>query len=239
MAVSKKIIIDNNKIDIVTTNYNSTFINNINRQGRKKHNYDLLTYKELKKCLNQKIKQLKQYDKTLNYIRDNNEFNVFVTIRGINPLGLKKFIDRVRKADKELQYVTLTSWSITSDLHYHIIFNTKLSKEQLENKLKGMDDQIIIIYNQKKLLRYFKKNLNFDTSYILKQIDNLELRDKQIEILSYAKILSYSKNIKHKPIEIKNPSQDQLQEIYNNSQYVDTIEYDNLDSTIQIDKFIK
>jgi hypothetical protein len=240
MATSKKIIfIDNNKIDIVTTNYNKDFINNINRQGRKKHDYELLSDEQLKRCINQKIKTLKQYNNKLNYIRDNNSFNVFITIRGINRLGLKRFIDRTRKADKNLAYVTLASWSIKMDLHYHIILNTSLSKKELEDKLKNIDAKIEIIYNQKKLLKYFKKNLNYDTIHILKQINNKELRSKQVEILNYSKILCYSRNIKHKPKIIKNPSQKQLQEVYNNATYLETIEYKNIDSTIQIDKFEK
>ena len=234
MATSKKIIIDNNKIDIVTTNYNKDFLNNINRQGRKKHDYELLSDEQLKRCIHQKIKTLKQYNNKLNYIRDNNDFNVFVTVRGINKIGLKKLLDRIRKADKNLAYVTLAAWSINMDLHYHIILNTSLSEKELNDKLKNIDSKIKIIYNQKKLLRYLKKNLNYDTIYVLKQVDNLELRDKQIEILNYSKILSYSRNIKHEPIIIKNPSQEKLQNIYN---YMETIEYKNLDSMIQIDKF--
>ena len=185
-----------------------------------------------------KIKTLKQHNNKLNFIRDNNSFNVFITIRGINQRGLKRFIDRIRKADNQLAYVTLACWSINMDLHYHIILNTSLTQEQLENKLKN-DGKIELIYNQKKLLRYFKKNLNYDTIYILKQIDNKELRDKQIEILSYAKILCYSRNIKHKPTVIKNPSHEQLQNIYATTTYIETIEYQNLDSTVQIDKFEK
>lgn len=237
MAVSKKIVIDNNKIDIVTTNYNKSFLDNINRTGRNKHDFELLNDKQFKKCLNEKIKTFKSYDKKLNYIRDNNKFNVFITVRGINKASLKKFLDRVRKADKELQYVTLACWSMAIDLHYHIIFNTSLSQKDIENKCKILDSKVENIYYQKKLLRYFKKNLNYDTIHILKQVDNLELKSKQIEILEYSKILSYSKGIKYKPITIKDPSQEQLQEVYNNNLYLETIEYNNLDSQIQIDKF--
>lgn len=238
MAVSTKIVINNNKIDIITTNYNSNFMNNINKKGRKKHDYELLSDKELKKCINQKIKTLKNYNKTLDYIKDNNEFNVFLTVRGINKLGLKKLLDRIRKLDSGLEYVTLASWSMEMDLHYHILLNTSLSQEQLEDKLKNLDGNIQDVYYSKKLYKYFKKNLNYDTIYVLKQVDNKELREKQIEILEYSKILSYSKNIKYKPIEIKNPNQEQLQQIYNNNTYLETIEYDKLDSSIKIDKFI-
>lgn len=237
MAVSKKIVIDNEKIDIVTTKYNSNFIQTRNNKGRKKHNFELLSDEQFKKCLNQKIKNLSSYDKTLNYIRDNNKFNVFITIRGINSRALKLFIDRTRKADSNLEYVTLASWSMDMDLHYHILFNTNLNEEQLKDKLKGTDADIQYIYNQQKLMQYFKKNLNYDTSYILRQVDNKELKDKQIEILEYSKILSYSKGIKYKPFEIKNPTQEQLEEVYNKATYLETIQYNNLDSNIQIDKF--
>ena len=239
MAVSKKIIINKENINIITTNYNKDFINNINRQGRKKHNYEMLDDNKFKKCLNQKIKTLKSYNKIIDYIKENNEFNVFLTIRGINKLGLKRLLDRIRKADKKLSYVTLASWSMEIDLHYHILLNTSLSKEQLKSKVKELDNNIQDIYYSNKLYKYIKKNLNYDTIYILKQVDNKELKEKQIEILDYSKILSYSKDVKYKPIEIKNPSQEQLQEIYNNSQYVETIEYNNLNSNIQIDKFIE
>ena len=186
-------------------------MNNINKKGRKKHDYELLSDKELKKCINQKIKTLKNYNKTLDYIKDNNEFNVFLTVRGINKLGLKKLLDRIRKLDSGLEYVTLASWSMEMDLHYHILLNTSLSQEQLEDKLKNLDGNIQDVYYSKKLYKYFKKNLNYDTIYVLKQVDNKELREKQIEILEYSKILSYSKNIKYKPIEIKNPNQDGVQ----------------------------
>lgn len=239
MGISKKIIINNNKIDIITTNYDNKFIDNINRKGRKKHNYELLNKEHFTRCLNQKIKTLKSYNKTLDYIQDNNNFNVFLTIRGINKLGLKRLLDRIRKADSNLSYVTLASWSVEMDLHYHILLNTSLSQEKLEDKVKYLDNNIQDIYYYKKLYRYIKKNLNYDTIYILKQVDNTELKEKQIEILNYSKILSCSKDVKYKPIEIKNPSKEQLEEIYSNAEYVETIEYNNLDSAIQIDKFIK
>ena len=239
MAISKKIVINNNKIDVITTNFNKNFINNINRAGRKKHNFEMLSDEQFKKCLNQKVKTLKSYNNKLNYIQENNKFNVFLTIRGINKHSLKKLLDRIRKADTGLSYVTLASWSVEIDLHYHILLNTSLSQEQLESKVKELDSNIQEIYYSKKLYKYIKKNLNYDTIYVLKQVNNEELKYKQIEILEYSKILSYSKDIKHKPIIIKNPSQEQLQEIYNSGkyEYQETIEYENLNSKIQIDKF--
>ena len=240
MAVSKKIVIDNDDIDIVTTVYNKDFLENINRDGRKKHDYNLISDKQFRKCLNQKIKNLNAHNKKLNYIRDNNIFNFYITIRGINALALKNFINRVRKADKELQYVTLASWSVTSDLHYHILFNSNLSKEQLQSKTKKFDIDIKIITNQKKLLEYFKKNLNYDTIHVLKHFDNLDFRNKQIEILEYSKILSYSQSIKYKPITIKAPAPEQVEMVYNKYTYLknDSFEYSNLDSTVRVDKFV-
>lgn len=110
----------------------------------------------------------------------------------------------------------------------------------MQSKLKNLDGNIQEIYYSKKLYNYIKKNLNYDTIHVLKQVDNEELKEKQIEILQYSKILSYSKNIKYKPITIKNPSEDILQDIYNNSDEYkrkETIEYINLDSKIKIDKF--
>lgn len=238
MATSTKIVKDNNKIDIIKTTYSNDFINNINRDGRKKRDYELISDEQFKKCLNQKIATLKAYNKTIDYIKNNNKFNVFLTVRSINKLGLKRLLDRIRKQDGDLKYLTLACWSSELDLHYHILLNTSLNKEQLQSKLKNIDENIQYIYS-KKLYRYIKKNLNYDTIHILRQVDNKELRDKQIEILSYAKILSYSKNVKYKPKEIKNPSQEQLLEIYNTEKYEydETIEYDKLDSSITIDKF--
>lgn len=236
--ISKKIIINKNNIDIVTTNYNKEFLNNINKQGRVKHNYALLSNKRFKKCLKNKIKTLKKYNNTLDFIRDNNEFNIFLTIRNINKQSLKRFVDRLRKTDKQLQYVTLASWSIKIGLHYHIILNTSLSSEQIIQKLKNENVKLENIYNKTKLVKYFKKNLNYDTIHILKQT-NAELKQMQIEILSYSKILTYSKGIKYKPVTIKNPADEQIKEIYNNSEYIETIEYNNLNSKIQIDKFVR
>lgn len=212
-------------------------MDNINRQGRTKRDYELISDYQFKKCLNQKIATLKSYNKTIDYIKNNNEFNVFLTVRGINKATLKRLLDRVRKQDSELKYLTLACWSSDLDLHYHILLNTFLDKEQLQSKLKEIDNNIQAIYYSKKLYRYIKKNLNYDTIYILKQVNNKDLKDKQIEILSYAKILSYSKNVQYKPTIIKEPTQEQLQEVYNNSTYLETIEYNKIDSQVQIDKF--
>lgn len=236
MATSIKIIKDNNKIDIITTEYNKDFTNHINRKGRNKHNFELIDDNQFKKCVYEKITRLKTYNKTLNYIKENNEFNYFLTIRGINKIALKKLIDRLKKADKDLSFVSLASWSISMDLHYHILLNISISETSIKRKLKDINYDLKEIYNKKKLFKYLKKNINFDTIYVLQQ-NNEEFKEKQIDILNYSKILSYSKNIKYKPTIIKNPNGDDLQEIYNNNKYLETIEYTKLSNKITIDKF--
>ena len=240
MATSKKIRIDKDNIDIITTTYNKEFLDSINRNGRVKHDFNLLNDERLVKSINQKVKTLKSYNNTIDYIKNNNEFNYFLTVRGINRFSLKKLFDRIRKQDPNLKFISLASWSVDSPLHYHILLNTNLSKSELNKRLEKLDSNLQQIYSNK-VHNYIKKNINFDTIHVLKQftkeLDNEELKSKVVEILDYSKILSYSKNIKHKPIEIKNPSKETLQEIYNNDTYLETIEYKNVDSHVQIDKF--
>ncbi|EOU1466882.1 hypothetical protein VOI00_003064 [Clostridium perfringens] len=238
MTISKKIIIDNNKINLIKTNYNEKFLNSINKKGRTKKDYYKLNDIEFKNCLNQAQIKIRKYNKTLEYIFKNNKFKYHVTLRGINKLGLKRAIDRIKKADKDLSFVSLASWTINTDLHYHILLNTTLTLEELNKKFKKIDSDIKEIYSSK-ILKYLKKNINYDTLYVLKNIDNEELRDKQIEILEYSKILSYSKDIKYKPIEIKNPTEEQIEETIKDTTYLETIEYKKIDSNITIDKFEK
>lgn len=235
---SKKIKIDNSNIDLIETNYNTKFLDNINRYGRNKvDNYDLLSDEEFKKKLNEAQRKLKNYNRKIDYIYKNNTFKYFLTLRGINKQGLKRALDRIRKADSNLSYVSLASWTVKTDLHYHILLNTKLSIEDLNKKLKKNDSDIQNIYSDR-VKNYIKKNINYDTSYILRQVDNTELKDKQIEILEYSKILSYSKDIKHEPIEIKNPTSEQLEEVYN-STYLETRNYNKIASEVTVHKFIK
>ena len=224
-------------IDVITTKYPVSFLKNINRRGRVKKDYEKLSDEEFNKCINNKIRALRSYNKRLDIIEQNNEFNYFLTIRGINKSSFKKILDRLRKADKSLQYVSLASWTISMDLHYHVLIKSNLSLEDLDNKLNEIDTNIKSIYDIHKLIKYLKKNLNYDTLYVLKQFESEELRDKQIEILSYSNILTTSKGIISKPNEIKNPTDEQLDQVYKNSQYLKSIEYKNIDSQVKIDKF--
>ncbi|EGT0684940.1 hypothetical protein VOI02_003123, partial [Clostridium perfringens] len=211
MPISKKIIINNTEINLIKTNYNENFLNIRNKKGRTNKDYYKLSDKEFINCLNQAQIKIRKYNKTLEYIFKNNEFKYHITLSKTNKLGLKRAIDRIKKTDKDLSYVSLASWTIETDLHYHMLVNTRLTIEELNKKLKNIDSNITEIYSSR-ILKYLKKNINYDTLSVLRNIDKKELKDKQIEILEYSKILNYSKDIKYKPIEIKNPTEEQIEE---------------------------
>lgn len=238
MPISKKIIINNTEINLIKTNYNENFLNIRNKKGRTNKDYYKLSDKEFINCLNQAQIKIRKYNKTLEYIFKNNEFKYHITLSKTNKLGLKRAIDRIKKTDKDLSYVSLASWTIETDLHYHMLVNTRLTIEELNKKLKNIDSNITEIYSSR-ILKYLKKNINYDTLSVLRNIDKKELKDKQIEILEYSKILNYSKDIKYKPIEIKNPTEEQIEEIKKNTTYLKTIEYKKVDSNVIIEKFEK
>lgn len=82
-----------------------------------------------------------------------------MTLRGINKTSMKKFLDRIRKADKNLKYLSLASWSQSLDLHYHILLYTNLTRNDLKKKMRDIKDyNIQSIYSIKTLLNYFNKN---------------------------------------------------------------------------------
>ena len=241
MAIAQKIIESGNRINIIEKTYNNSFKGIINRNGRPKRNFELISDDVLKKCKYEKIHSLKKYNRKLNFIINNNKFNYFITIRGINSKSLKKFLGRVRKSDKELKYLTLASWSKNLDMHYHILFYTNLSYEDLQKKMKDIVDyKIESIYYQKGLLRYFKKNINYDIIYILKQDskNNSELREKQIEILKYGKLMNINKKVNTK-VEIKNPTHEQLNYIRNNYKFSGSFDYKVLGSNVSVEQYIK
>ena len=122
MPIAQKIIESSNKIDIIKTTYSDSFKGNINRKGRPKRNFELMSDAALKKCKYEKINLLKKYNRKLDFIISHNRFNYFITIRGINSEALKKFLGRIRKSDNELKYLTLASWSKNLNMHYHILF---------------------------------------------------------------------------------------------------------------------
>lgn len=239
MLKSVKIKYNIGRVDIINTIYDDKFTENINRKGRSKiidtelliNNKELLIPKLL-----QAEKKIRKNYKTLQYILKESTFDFFITLSNITKDNYKKFIDRLRKSDKNLAYLSIAAWSKTSDLHYHIVVKTILSLSQLESKTQHLDIDIKSIYNQQQLIGYFGKNLIDDTISILKEVDNKNFIDKQLDILRYSKILTYSKNI-NKPLEIRNPSDDQLKAIKQNAIYSKTLEYSKGNSLIKIDKF--
>lgn len=239
MPESIKIKYNIDSIDIINTTYNDKFIHNINRHGRSKI-IDIKYLKNNKELfiskLEQAEKKIRKNYKDFQYFLRTYTFNFFITLSGITKKEYMKFIDRLRKADKNLDYVSIAAWSEKSDLHYHIVIKTILAFSQLKDKIKFVDAKIEKIYDQKKLIGYFGKNLIQDTISILKKVDNEDLIDKQLEILSYSKILNYSKNIK-KPLEIKNPSIDELKAISENYNCVKTIKFSKGNSTVRVNKF--
>lgn len=239
MLKSVKIKYNSGSVDIVNTIYDGKFIENINRKGRSKIIDDelLISNKELRipKLLQAEKKIRKNY-KTLQYILKENTFDFFITLSNITKNEYEKFISRLRKADKNLAYLSIAAWSTTSDLHYHISVKTILSLSRLKDKAQYLNIHIKPIHNQEQLIGYFGKNLIKDTISILKQVDNEDFIDKQLEILKYSKILNFSKNL-NKPSEIRNPSDDQLKAIKQNAVYSKSLEYSKGNSLIKIDKF--
>lgn len=174
-----------------------------NRLGRPVRNYRELDEVQFLKCKQQAIKKLKSNDRILKNIIKQNSFRYFLTIRGINQIEFKKIFERIRRLDKNLKYVVLRSWSIKSELHYHILLDLKIEKEIIEKKLyrnnrkNKIDYKLDYIDNLKRVGQYMRKNINFDNIYILRQ-NEIEYKDKQIEMLEISRILTYSQNIKYK-----------------------------------------
>lgn len=239
MATAIKVLRSKRAPKIITTNYSENFTNHINRNGRPRKDFEKISDVQLKKCIEEKIKLLKSYKNRLNYIVSYNTFNCFVTLRGINKTSMKKFLDRIRKADKGLKYLSLASWSQSLDLHYHILLYTNLTRNDLKKKTKDIKDfDIQSICSIDKLLRYFKKNVNFDTIHILQQdsSNNDELRTKQIEILKYGKTINVSTNIEKQQV-IRNPSNEELTFIRRNK-LVEEFCYKRINSNVKVERYL-
>lgn len=240
MPVASKLIQHGHVIDIITTTYDRKFEQHINRKGRPTRNFEAISPAVFRKCRYEKIKLLRKSNKQLEYISNYNNFNYFITMRGINKLSSKKFLDRVRKVDNDFKYLTLASWSKALELHYHMMVYTKLSYNELEKRMrKIIDYKIERIYNQHGLVKYFKKNINYDIIHILKQdsSNDSELMDKQIEILKYGKIINVSNNV-DKPKEIKSPSNQQLQQLRKKHIFIEKFDYEVGNSRVEIEKFL-
>lgn len=233
-----KIVYKAETINIITTQYSKKFEKYRNRRGRRKRNFDKMSQEERKKCLEQKIKFFEKVSKDITDISKLNEFNYFVTCSGCDRKKLNQYLDRLRKADPNKKDLILASWGKENKiLHYHLMIYTDiLSKDDLIIKGKDMDIKVKEIYNQQGLAGYFKKNVN-DVIDILKNYDE-NLFEKQKEIYNYSKILTSSENLA-KVETIKNPSQEQIAEVWQNNHYIEGIEYSKGTSNIKIDKFTR
>jgi hypothetical protein len=230
--------------------------------GRKNIDYSLYSGDTFKHYCSKKMDRLTANCRTLTDYFNNNTFNYFLTLSVVDYKLFKKILDDIRDADKDRAYVSIAAWTIESDLHYHIALNTNLTKRKLRKIISsaynargiyncGISNnkryRIKNIYNQAKLCNYFKKNINYDTKYVLKQTENTtlnvdldKLRAKQLEILNYSKILTYSNNLKKvKVTKIKNATPEQVAEIEKNYKYKETVKFAKAGAVCIIRKFVK
>jgi hypothetical protein len=239
MAISKKIVTVNNKIDLISTTYSDSFNENINRSGRKSIDYNELNEEQFNRVKQNKCKYLvrkcKNYKEIYNYC-ELNDFNYFISVHATKK-EYENLNDRLRKADRNIKFLSLACWSKGANLHYHMLVDTKLKKVQLEKKFQNLDRKIEKLRYQKGLEKYFKKNIVEDILPLLNSKDP-EHKEKQIEILKYNKILSNSRNL-IKPIIKKLDASTTLKEVIEaeNAEYIETKEAKNKgDSKIRIDK---
>ena len=68
MATAQKIIKSNNRIDVIETTYNNSFKNVINRNGRPKRDFELMSDTAFKKCKYEKCIKNKLLYKIYSYI---------------------------------------------------------------------------------------------------------------------------------------------------------------------------
>ena len=171
MPESIKIKYNIDSIDIINTTYNDKFIHNINRHGRSKI-IDIKYLKNNKELFISKLaqaeKKIRKNYEDLQYFLRTYTFNFFITLSGITKKEYMKFIDRLRKADKNLDYVSIAAWSEKSDLHYHIVIKTILAFSQLKDKIKFVDNEDLID-KQLEILSY-SKILNY-SKYIKKPLE--------------------------------------------------------------------
>lgn len=227
--IKRKARIKGAAIEVIEVNYKEF---KGNKLGRPVRNYRYLDEVQFFKCKQQAIKKLKNNDKILKNIINNNKFKYFLTIRGINQREFKKIFERIRRLDKNLKYVILRSWSIKAELHYHILLDSKIEKEMIEKKLyrdnrkNKVDYKLDYIDNLNRVGQYMRKNINYDNIYVLKQNEN-EYRDKQIEILEISRILTYSQNIKYKSDikVIENINEFDIEKIVNNKNLISEKDY--------------
>lgn len=239
MPVSKKLIIIKDSKNFITTTYNQTFVDSINRLGRKagSPNYDTMDSFLFQTLKDKKIKNLKKKAKERHDL-DNysklNQFDYYITIRDIDKDQYIKLINKLRKADKAMIYLSLASWSMKESLHYHILIQSFLTTEEIEKRTKDFDTDIQTITDQEGLIGYFKKNLIADIIQVL----NSDNKQRKIEIMEYTNILSASRNI-IRPTIIKLPTDINISDIeeLKDTEYLESKKYHNKNSIVEVDMF--
>lgn len=213
--------------------------------GKKNLDYSTLHRLAFQNCLNSKKDALKAYNRVLDDYNMNNIFNVFITLSAITPKHKGELLKKLKTLDPSSSYVCLAAWTLSSDLHYHIAMNTTLDLDTIKKTLNKCDAKAKEIYDQYGLFQYFKKNINYDTIWVLKQTENTtldidldELREKQLQILNYTKTLTASRNIgKAKVTKISNVSREQIEKAKELCEYKESVKFSKNGSDVKIDKF--
>ena len=236
IKTSQKMIIVKDNITLITTEYKDEF-GSLSTRGRTKKDFNNMSGYELNEKKKSKIKRLRnKIIRDIENICDLNVFKYYVTIHVNTREDYKKLMNRLKKADKGLKFLSLAAWSFKSDLHYHILIDSTLSLSEVTKRLYKLKDYDIQVIRNKKLVGYFRKNIVDDIIKVLNSEDE-ELRDKQIEILKFEKILSYSRNIIKPEVKIIESIED-LKEL-ERAEHQQTKEYTSGSSRVIINKFLK
>lgn len=244
MAMTRTIKKKGNKAEVYDVNYKP-----IENPGRRKVDNSALHGQAFTNKLYKKIGRIKKNYEEFKDYAENNEFNYFITLSAITPERKKSILKKLMKLDASASYVCIAAWTwetYTGDLHYHIMLNSSLSQEEIEKCLVKCNYDIKAIYDQKKLIGYFRKNI-YDTIYVLKQtekttldVDYADLREKQIEILNYSNIITKSTKLKKTEVTvIKHATDKEVKELEKEYTCKESYEFSKNGANVKIDKYIK
>lgn len=233
-----------NEAKVSTTTYKP-----MENPGRRKVDNSALHGQAFTNKLYKKIGRIKKNYEEFKDYAENNEFNYFITLSAVTPECKKAILKKIKKLDASASNVCIAAWTwetYTGDLHYHIMLNSSLSIEILAQIFDECDYNIQVIYDQPRLIGYFRKNFN-DTIYVLKQtekttlnVDYDDLREKQIEILNYSRILTNSTNLnKIEEIVIKHATDEDIKEVRKECDCKESYEFSKNGANVKVDKYIK
>jgi hypothetical protein len=244
MAMTTTIKKKGNEVKVCTTKYKP-----MENPGRKSIDYSKVYGQAFTNRIYKKIHTInKRFDVFKDYA-ENNEFNYFITLSAVTPECKKAILKKLMKLDASASFLSLAAWTWeteTGDMHYHIMLNSSLSQGEIEKCLVKCNYDIKVIYDQRKLIGYFRKNIN-DTIYVLKQtekttldVDYADLREKQIEILNCSNILTNSTNLKKtEEIVIKHATDKDIEEVRKEHNCKESYEFSKNGANVKIDKYIK